>query len=148
MKKLLPPILFLIFVMSMSLICWWLGSPHHMLYPYNLAGLVVIGVGFLLAMSGKRLFKKRNTNIMTFDEPTLLVTEGVYKYTRNPMYLGLVVSLLGFAILTGAANSSFLLTAIFVLVTDRWYIKFEEQMMRDKFGQDYEDYCRKVRRWI
>ncbi|MGF1850255.1 methyltransferase family protein, partial [Vibrio lentus] len=74
--------------------------------------------------------------------------EGVYKYTRNPMYLGFVVSLLGFAILTGAANSSFLLTAIFVLVTDRWYIKFEEQMMRDKFGQDYEDYCRKVKRWI
>ncbi|WP_241907923.1 methyltransferase family protein [Vibrio lentus] len=132
----------------MSLICWWLGSPHHMLYPYNLAGLVVIGVGLLLAMSGKRLFKKRNTNIMTFDEPTLLVTEGVYKYTRNPMYLGFVVSLLGFAILTGAANSSFLLTAIFVLVTDRWYIKFEEQMMCDKFGQDYEDYCRKVRRWF
>ncbi|MEZ9997536.1 isoprenylcysteine carboxylmethyltransferase family protein [Vibrio lentus] len=148
MKKLLPPILFLIFVISMSLICWWLGSPHHMLYPYNLAGLVVIGVGLLLAMSGKLLFKKRNTNIMTFDEPTLLVTEGVYKYTRNPMYLGFVVSLLGFAILTGAANSSFLLTAIFVLVTDRWYIKFEEQMMRDKFGQDYEDYCRKVRRWF
>ncbi|MCB5358795.1 methyltransferase family protein [Vibrio lentus] len=148
MKKLLPPILFLIFVISMSLICWWLDSPHQMLYPYNLAGLVVIGVGLLLAMSGKRLFKKRNTNIMTFDEPTLLVTEGVYKYTRNPMYLGFVVSLLGFAILTGAANSSFLLTAIFVLVTDRWYIKFEEQMMRDKFGQDYEDYCRKVRRWF
>ena len=148
MKQLLPPILFLIFVISMSLICWWLGSPHHMLYPYNLAGLVGIGVGLLLAMSGKRLFKKRNTNIMTFDEPTLLVTEGVYKYTRNPMYLGFVVSLLGFAILTGAANSSFLLTVIFVLVTDRWYIKFEEQMMRDKFGQDYEDYCRKVRRWI
>ncbi|MCZ8499386.1 methyltransferase [Vibrio lentus] len=48
---------------------------------------------------------------MTFDEPTLLVTEGVYKYTRNPMYLGFVVSLLGFAILLtrfSSANSSFL----------------------------------------
>ncbi|MBY4675233.1 methyltransferase family protein [Marinobacterium arenosum] len=148
MKKLLPPILFLIFVIGMGLICWGVGSPHQIHYPYNLVGLPVIGVGLLLATAGKRLFKKLNANIMTFDEPTVLVTEGVYKYTRNPMYLGFAIAMLGFSVLMGAAISSFLLTVVFVFLTDRWYIAFEEQMMRRKFGQDYEKYCRKVRRWI
>lgn len=148
MKKLLPPILFLTFVICMGLICWGTGSPHQIHYPYNLVGLAVIGVGLLLAISGKRLFKKLNANIMTFNEPTMLVTEGIYKYTRNPMYLGFAIAMLGFSVLMGAAVSSFLLTVTFVLVTDKWYIAFEEKMMRSKFGQDYDQYCGKVRRWI
>ncbi|MBX2846709.1 MAG: isoprenylcysteine carboxylmethyltransferase family protein [Acidiferrobacterales bacterium] len=148
MKVLLPPFLFMIFIIAIGLACWGLGSPHKLVYPYNLIGTPFIGIGLLLAAAGKNLFKKLGTNIMTFDEPTILVTQGVYKYSRNPMYLGFIIAVLGFSIVMGASISSFSLTVLFFVITDRWYISFEERVMHSKFGKDYEDYCRKVRRWI
>ena len=111
-------------------------------------GLLFVITGLLLAMVGKRLFKRLGTNIMTFEKPDVLVAEGVYQYSRNPMYLGFVITLLGFSLLMGAAISSFLLTGLFFIITDRWYIGFEEQQMGGKFGLEYEEYCQKVRRWI
>jgi protein-S-isoprenylcysteine O-methyltransferase Ste14 len=148
MKKILPPFLFLVFIVVIGLTCWGVGSPHQLMFPFNLLGIPVIGIGFLLANSGKQLFKHLETNIMTFDEPTVLVTEGIYRYTRNPMYLGFTIAMLGFSMLVGASVVSFLLTFVFFVITDRWYISFEEQMMHVKFGKEYEEYCKKVRRWI
>ncbi|OOE38869.1 hypothetical protein BZG06_16035 [Salinivibrio kushneri] len=148
MKKLLPPILFVLFLICMALLCWGMGSLHTIPYPYNLIGVPFVLLGLWLAISGKRLFKKLNTNIMTFEEPTKLVTQGVFKYSRNPMYLGFAVAMLGAALLTGAAVTSLLLTLAFVLITDRWYIAYEEHLMYQKFGAEYQEYCRNVRRWI
>lgn len=148
MKKLLPPIMFIVFVIIMALISWVSGSLHNISGYQNLIGLPFLIAGLGLAASGKRLFKKLNTNIMTFGEPDQLVTEGVYQYTRNPMYLGFVIALFGVALLLGSAMVSLLLVVVFVVITDRWYIAFEERMMLKKFGPAYEVYCQKVRRWI
>ena len=148
MEKMLPPILLAIFLIVMCLICWGSGSPHIVIYPYTLIGLPFIATGLILAVRGRQFFKRLGTNIMTFDEPDLLVTEGLFRYTRNPMYLGFVVALLGFSLLVGAAVSSLLLVMLFILITDRWYIAFEEKVMLRKFGSDYDNYCQKVRRWI
>ncbi|WP_235284742.1 isoprenylcysteine carboxylmethyltransferase family protein (plasmid) [Vibrio coralliilyticus] len=108
----------------------------------------MIVLGLWLSAEGKRLFAQLNTNIMTFGQPTLLVTQGIYQYTRNPMYLGFAVALLGVAILSGASLPALFLTLLFILITDRWYIRFEEQILRDTFGQGYDQYCRQVRRWV
>ena len=148
MKKILPPGLFMIFVVVMGVICWGIGSPHNVIYPYTLTGLPLIFAGLLLAMVGKRLFQRIGTNIMTFEKPEVLVTEGIYQYSRNPMYLGFVIAMLGFFLLMGAAISSFLLAGLFIMIVDKWYIVFEEQAMVSKFGLAYEEYCRQVRRWI
>ena len=88
------------------------------------------------------------TNVMTFEQPDVLVTQGVYRYSRNPMYLGFVVALLGSSLLMGASISSFLLVALFFIITDRWYIRFEELEMTKKFGAEYQAYSNNVRRWI
>lgn len=148
MRNLLPPVLFLVFVISMALLCWSMGFSHPIGFPYNLAGLVVAAAGLALSIAGKNLFKRRHTNILTFNEPDVLVTEGVFGHTRNPMYLGFAIALMGFAILLGGAASSFLLAGLFVLITDRWYIAFEENAMRRRFGAEYDEYCRRVRRWV
>ena len=132
----------------MGIICWGSGSPHNISSVYTVIGLPLIMSGLLLAMVGKKLFKRLGTNIMTFEKPDVLVTQGVYKYSRNPMYLGFVTALFGCCLLMGGAFSSFILVIIFFIVTDRWYILFEEQAMLSKFGLDYEKYCSKVRRWI
>ncbi|CCN83055.1 Putative protein-S-isoprenylcysteine methyltransferase [Vibrio nigripulchritudo SFn27] len=148
MKKLLPPYLFLISIVVMALVCWSLGSPHLIGQPAIFFGGALVLAGIGLAAKSSALFRKEQTNIMTFGEPDKLVTTGAFKYTRNPMYLGFTVALVGFAILFGAAISSFAIVGLFILIADRWYIAFEENMMRSKFGEEYEDYSKSVRRWI
>lgn len=148
MKKLLPPILFVMFVVTMCVICWAFGMNHIIPSPYNFIGALIIVAGLELAATGKRIFQQRKTNIMTFDEPDVLVTEGIFQYSRNPMYLGFGIALAGVAVLIGGSVSSLLLTALFLWITDRWYIAFEEQVMREKFGAEYDAYCQHVRRWL
>lgn len=148
MKKILPPILFILFIIGMGTICWGIGSPHNIAKPFSFVGLIFVITGLLLAMIGKRLFKKLGTNIMTFNNPDILVTEGAYKFSRNPMYLGFVIALFGVSLLMGGSITSFVLVGLFIIITDRWYIAYEEKAMLNKFGAEYENYCHKVRRWL
>ena len=76
-----------------------------------------------------------------------LVTTGVYRYTRNPMYLGMALVLLGCAIVVGVATA-FLIPVIFVVIIQYRFILPEEQMLRDLFPEEFPAYCQQVRRWI
>ena len=129
MKKLLPPVLFAIFAICMGLVCWALDSPHTLSFPYALIGLFFFVPGLGISIYHSRLFKKLGVNIMTFDEPTKIVKTGLFRYTRNPMYLGFVLALLGIAFLYHGAISSFLFVVLFWYITDRWYIRYEEKEM-------------------
>ena len=148
MKKLLPPILFIMSAVGMGFVCSGIGSNHNILYPCNLVGLPFLFIGLGMAIWGNRLFHKLGTNIMTFDDPDMLVTDGLYKFTRNPMYLGFVIATFSIAILYLGAISSFVIALLFLFITDRWYIKYEERAMLHKFGTEYENYCRNTRRWL
>lgn len=148
MQKLLPPFLYAIILINMALLCWRLDATHYIVYPYNLAGIPLCLFGLLLAVGAKKRFMREGTNIMTFGEPDKLVTQGAFKFSRNPMYLGFAISLFGAAVSLGAGVMSVCGWLTFVIVTDRWYIRFEEQAMRRKFGAVYERYCCQVRRWI
>jgi protein-S-isoprenylcysteine O-methyltransferase Ste14 len=144
---LLPPRLFLILLAAMIGIHYVLPGPAVVALPYNLAGAVVIALGLLIGFSGSRLFGRVGTNIRTFNEPGTLVTDGPFRWSRNPMYLGFVLLLLGTAILLGTATP-FAGPPVFAVVADRWYIAFEERALRRKFGSDYEAYMSRTRRWI
>ena len=76
-----------------------------------------------------------------------LVTEGLYRYTRNPMYVGLLVILTGFAILLGGVTPFLLLPLFYWLITS-YQIKPEERVLEQKFGQQYLDYKKRVKRWL
>jgi protein-S-isoprenylcysteine O-methyltransferase Ste14 len=116
-------------------------------FPYNLVGIpVLVGGGAILVMASGR-FRRLQTNINTFRDPDILVTDGLFAVSRNPMYLGFVLTLLGVAMLSSAA-SSLGVVAIFFLVTHFWYIPFEERAAEARFGEAYLAYKRKVRRWI
>jgi protein-S-isoprenylcysteine O-methyltransferase Ste14 len=92
-------------------------------------------------------FSKLGTPIKPFDEPNKLVTDGFFKYSRNPMYLGFALVLLGVWLLLGAL-SPLLGVVLFVAITDRWYIPFEERALVEKFGPEFQAYRSKTRRWI
>jgi protein-S-isoprenylcysteine O-methyltransferase Ste14 len=148
MKKILPPFLFLFFALLMPFICWGLGLTHYIQFPYNLAGIPFLFLGLGAAKVSKKQFQRLGTNVSTFNQPDILVTDGLFKLTRNPMYLGFAIAIIGLAILYQGALSSFIVALLFIIITDRWYIKFEEKAMTSMFGKEYEDYCKNTRRWI
>ena len=84
-----------------------------------------------------------------FDPPRKLVVTGPYRYVRNPMYVGMGIAILGFAIVYPHGTNVFLgeLLTAFVLVSIL-IIGYEEPTLRGLFGDDYADYCHNVRRWI
>lgn len=110
-------------------------------------GLGVIGMS--LGVMGVTQFRKAQTtpNPQALEKVSSLVTSGIYRYSRNPMYLGLVLILLGWAFYL-SHFLAFVLLPVFILYMTRFQIQPEEQMMARKFGKTYQAYLNKVRRWI
>lgn len=109
-------------------------------------GLPILA-GIALLVIARLQFARARTNIYTFDEPGTLVTGGVFRISRHPMYLGFALVLAGAAIWLGSI-AAFVPVILFIAIADRWYIGFEEEWLRRKFGSAYEGYARGTRRWI
>lgn len=110
-------------------------------------GYVPIGLGVLLILVAAGLFKWRKTTVNPFGEPAVVVREGVYRFSRNPMYLGMLLILFGFGVWLGNMLA-LLLAPGFVWVMTRWYILREEQLLESRFGEEYRISRNQVRRWI
>src|SRR5687768_5384963 len=147
MHKLIPP--YLLIVSSLLMTMLYFLFPIKTLFhpPFNYLGGVLIIAGLVVAKVVSNQFSKVDTEIHTFKTPRQLVTNGLFKYSRNPIYLGFSVTLLGLAMLLGSL-SAFVIVFLFIVVTDRWYIKFEEKKMQEEFGEAYRNYKMNVRRWI
>ena len=147
MQKIIPPVLFLICIVLM-LVLWWFYPVYQWLsFPLSLIGAVPFIVGIGIAIHGSQVFEKKETNIETFDDPNVLVTDGIFKFSRNPMYVGFVTALFGIAIMLGDI-SAIVIAISFLVITDRWYIPFEEKAMERVFGEAYLEYKTQVRRWL
>ncbi|SES97987.1 Phospholipid methyltransferase [Natronincola peptidivorans] len=131
----------------MSLLHLLFPNMRMISFPLNLLGMLPIALGLIITFAGAIKFKIVGTTEMTFDEPDLLVTEGIYKISRNPMYLGLGLILIGIGTITGN-SAAFAISIAFFTITDQWYIRYEEGILEKKFGEDYITYKNKVRRWI
>jgi len=103
--------------------------------------------GLALAASGVISFNKAGTAIRPFESSTFLVTDGLYRYTRNPMYLGMVILLIGVATYLGSLTP-YIVIPVFFLIIQQCFIKHEEPFLENIFGQEYLDYKDKVRRWF
>lgn len=122
--------------------------------PSSFSGPVTVGLGGILvllglasAISAAGLFRKADTGIVPFSEATALVTSGAFRFSRNPMYLGMVFVLLGTALIVGT-GAGLLVAPVFMLIIQYRFILDEERMMHDVFGEEFEDYRRRVRRWL
>jgi protein-S-isoprenylcysteine O-methyltransferase Ste14 len=81
--------------------------------------------------------------------PQRLVVVGFYRYVRNPMYVGFFVGWIGLWVILGRANRAALLVAVVAVAFVVLFVRFyEEPALRKKFGADYKEYCRNVRRWL
>ena len=115
--------------------------------PFNYFGFIFIIIGLSIMFLSFGLFKKNKTPIMPGKQPTALVASGPYRFTRNPMYLGMTYILSGIAIYLGSFVA-FISPVIFFLGMNFIYVPFEEQKMEKLFGREYLEFKKKVRRWI
>lgn len=113
----------------------------------QLAGGLLILIGLVLLVSANGLFVRAGTDVIPFREVSTLVTTGVYRFSRNPMYLGMLTVLLGCAVTVGAA-SALLVPVIFAVIIEYRFIRPEEQMLLALFPEDYPAYRGRVRRWL
>ncbi len=145
--KILPPRLFLLTVVLMTAVHLLLPSAYQLPAIWRWLGLLPLLAGLAVTVAAARHFEHRRTNIKTFDEPTHLVTDGLFRWSRNPMYAGFTAAVAGVAILLGSP-APLVPAAAFAVVCDRWYIRFEERAMRSTFGTAYTEYAGRVRRWL
>ena len=115
--------------------------------PWSLLGWlpILVGVGIQLAAFAR--FRHHRTPVMPGRRAATLVTGGVYRLTRNPMYLGMVLILLGGVIIGGSLGPA-IVPPLFVWVVQRRVIAPEERALAAHFGDAYRDYCARVRRWV
>ena len=114
---------------------------------FQVLGGVVIVVGLLLLVTANGLFVRAGTDVIPFRNVSSLVTTGIYRFTRNPMYLGMAAVLLGCALTVGVVPA-LLVPLAFVVIVEARFIRPEEQMLRELFAEEYPAYCQRVRRWL
>ncbi|WP_420602097.1 methyltransferase family protein [Flagellimonas sp.] len=147
--KILPPFVMLIFAGLMYVLAKFLpvgdfdffGRIELAIFLFSLALLVTLLALFQFARA------KTTSNPFNLSKTSALVTNGIYKFTRNPMYLGLLLLLLAFGLKMGNAFNT-LLAAGFVYYMNHFQIKKEEEALLGLFGKEYSAYCKATRRWF
>lgn len=114
--------------------------------PMKYLGIVVILVGLMLNLASSERLRKNQTPVDFDQAPIRFVTDGPFRFSRNPIYLSGVTVLLGIAIFLGSLVS-FCFPVLLFLILDLIYIPSEEREMEEKFGIVYIEYKQTVRRW-
>lgn len=144
--KVPPPVVFIIAGGSMFAIS---GFHIHIEDSHLLLSCLIFGLGVCIALAAIFSFYQSRTTIDPHQpgKTRILIVSGALKYSRNPMYLSLVILLIGWSFLL---NSLWvvIIIVLFVLYLTYFQIKPEEKILREKFSITYEGYCNKVRRWL
>lgn len=142
-----PPIWLLFGLIAVFMLNQWYPGLRFTGVAGQVVGGAIILAGLLLLVVANGLFTRAGTGVIPFRNVSTLVTHGVYRYSRNPMYLGMVLVLAGCAVTVGAATA-LVVPVLFVLIIDRRFIRAEEQMLHELFPEEYAAYCARVRRWV
>ena len=147
--KIPPPAVMLVFAVSM----WLLSAAESSLalaVPWHRTVAVIIWcLGITISLAGVLEFRRARTTVNPLNPQaaTAMVTSGIYRYSRNPMYVGLLFVLIGWALWLSNVIA-FLLPPFFVLYINRFQIEPEERALSAKFGEAFRKYRRLVRRWL
>jgi protein-S-isoprenylcysteine O-methyltransferase Ste14 len=146
-KAILPPTYLLIALILMALLDLLIPVVKFVPTPWNLFGILPLAGGIALNLLADRAFHRAETTVKPFEASSALVTDGVFRLSRNPMYLGYLLILLGIGLLLRSLMP-LVVIPIFGYLMARVYIRTEEKMLQDTFGPAWDTYARRVRRWI
>ena len=144
-----PPIVMLAAAALMWALHRWIPLANWIAPPWNRLGSVPAEVGLVIAVAAIVRFRQARTTTNPIDlrKASSLVTDGVFRISRNPMYLGLELLLTGWAVWLGSA-SPWLIPPLFAIVITIAQVIPEERALEQRFGDQYRSYQRRVARWI
>lgn len=116
-------------------------------FPLEAFGILSVAAGLWLASWGYAKLIRCRTALLSSSPATHLVTSGPYRYTRNPVYLGYTLTMLGAGLVIGNLWMA-VIAALTACVTHAWIIRSEEKHLLARFGFEFECYCRRTRAWI
>lgn len=146
-RRILPPVWLGACLAAALFLHMWRPLAYFATLPGSAFGCVLLLFGLFMTSSAAGAFNTVGTPIVPFERSTTLVREGWYRYTRNPMYLGMTLVLFGGGISLGSVGA-LLPVPVFVAVMQSQFIVGEEKMLTEIFGHEYRDYQSRVRRWI
>lgn len=146
-KPILPPAYLLGGACGMVALHFFLPAARILSFPWTLAGFIPVVIGAVLNVAADHAFTLRETTVKPFGMPSSLVTDGVFTVSRNPMYLGMGLILLGLALVLGTLTP-FLVCAGFVVLVHYRFVLHEERTLADRFPAEWRSYSARVRRWI
>jgi protein-S-isoprenylcysteine O-methyltransferase Ste14 len=146
-NKIPPPIVTLFFGL-----CIYFSRDYFLSYEYKLLDILsymCYFIGLCILILAINSFKKQSTTVnpIKIENASSLVTSGVFEYSRNPMYLGMALILLGLALMFNVIGGT-LFTLLFTIYITKFQIKPEEEVMKKLFGEDFLKYKQNVRMWL
>ena len=145
--RIMPPVYLLLAIIAMVALAYSFPQPELLTGPWRWAGTVPIVAGVGLAVWVVRLFHKRGTTIRPGAVSNDLLTDGPFRFSRNPIYLGMTCLLVGIALALGSLTP-WPIVPIFVALVAWNVIPVEESMLEEAFPDEYARYRARVRRWI
>ena len=146
-KKIMPPTYFIVLLFSSIGLHFLFPVMKLISSPYNYLGILIIIFGIILNLWTDSLFKKRQTTVKPHEMPNFFISSGPFRISRHPMYLGMILILLGVAVFLGSLIS-FVFPIIFVMIIEKLFIPMEEKNLEKEFGDKYIAYKKRVRKWI
>jgi len=144
-----PPLIYVAFFLASVLIqkVWPLDSTWVSSTAAHVTAWILVGVSLVISIMAVGRFVASKNTVVTVRPATSLQTGGIYSLTRNPMYLALAILYCGLGILLGNTWTFILFTPL-LLTMQGYVIRREELYLHDAFGDQYDEYKKKVRRWI
>jgi protein-S-isoprenylcysteine O-methyltransferase Ste14 len=146
-RKIIPPVYLLLSIAVMVSLHFLFPGVTDLVFPWPLLGVIPLALGIGINVVADRSFKQHNTPVKPLEKSTVLITHGVFRVSRNPMYLGIVLILLGIALFLGSLTPH-LVVFFFAIFLDIVFIRFEEKKLEETFGEAWLEYKKSVRRWV
>ncbi len=146
-RKPLPPTYFYVAIVLIIVLHVLVPGPQVFSSPWRYVGVIPLSLGSAFSVLADQAFKRFGTTVKPFEESTYLVTDGVFRLSRNPMYLGFVLLLAGIAMLLGSLTP-WIVVAVFPFLMDMRFVRAEEAMLEALFGDSWLEYKQRVRRWL
>ena len=147
LRKLLPPT-YLYFAIALVIVLHiMVPGPQIVSSPWRYVGILPLLLGSAFNVLADQAFKRHETTVKPFEESTFLVTNSVFRISRNPMYLGFVLLLIGIAVLLGSVTPWIIVAGFPFLMKNR-FIRAEETMLDAQFGDTWLAYKQRTKRWF
>jgi protein-S-isoprenylcysteine O-methyltransferase Ste14 len=142
-----PPVVALMFIVIAYFLGRFVPLPFAAPSILRYVGLALTFLGFLLGIGAFIEFRKARTTLDPHGSARQLVTSGIYRFTRNPIYLGFLLMVIGLPLNSGL-YWGLVMTPFYVFMMNRLIIQHEETYLERKFGKTYTSYTSRVRRWL